>query len=132
MINLFKQKSVLLSFRWLLVFFYFIAGVNHFIHPKFYYPLIPPYLPEPILINALSGVLEILLAIAIIIPRYRRIASVFIILLLIAFIPSHVYFIQVGACMSSESLCTPMWVAWIRLLLIHPMLIAWAWYVGRK
>lgn len=117
------------ALRWLLIVFYFIAGVNHFIHPQFYLPLIPPYFPNPELLNWISGVGEILLAIGVAIPKYRKNAVLLIILMLIAFIPSHVYFIQAGACMGEQSLCTPVWVAWVRLFPIHPLLMCWAWYV---
>ncbi len=121
-----NRKSFL---RILLVGFYLIAGVNHFINPQFYLPLIPDYLPFPELINCISGVLEVVLAIGVLFPKYRSQAIWGIIVLLIAFIPSHLFFIQSGACMGEGSLCTPLWVAWIRLIPIHPLLMYWAWYV---
>lgn len=121
-----KTKTVL---RGLFVVFYLIAGINHFIHPEFYFPLIPAYFPNPKLINWASGVFEILIAVGVIIPRYRKIAIFCTLFMLIAFIPSHLYFIQEGACMGEQSLCTPIWVAWIRLFPIHPLLMLWAWYI---
>lgn len=124
-----RIKRLRFLLRWLLIIFYFMAGVNHFIHPEFYLPLIPSYLPETELINWLSGVLEILLAVGVAIPRFRKTSVVLIILMLIAFIPSHVFFIQEGACMNEQSLCTPMWVAWLRLIVIHPLFVLWAWFV---
>ncbi|NMF36218.1 hypothetical protein HHH56_15375 [Flammeovirga yaeyamensis] len=109
--------------------FYLVAGINHFIHPQFYIPLIPPYFPYPDLINLISGAVEILLALGVLFSSTRKRAVQGIILMLIAFIPSHVYFIEIGACVGLQSLCTPIWVAWVRLLLIHPLLIVWAWSV---
>ena len=73
-------------------------------HPEFYVPLIPSYLPSPEVINILSGLVEVVLAIGVVIPRFRRASVYLIILMLIAFIPSHVYFIQEGACMNEQSL----------------------------
>ncbi|MBD0401817.1 MauE/DoxX family redox-associated membrane protein [Flammeovirga sp. EKP202] len=127
--QLFQNQRVKITLRWFLIIFYLIAGINHFVHPQFYLPLIPSYLPKPEMINWVSGVAEVLLAIGVILPRYRRIAVFLIILMLIAFIPSHVFFIQQGACVGHSSLCTPMWVAWLRLFPIHPLLMVWAWYV---
>lgn len=124
-----ENKRMKRALRWLLIVFYFVAGVNHFVHPEFYLPLIPPYLSNPELINWVSGALEILLAMGVIVPRYRRQSVVLIILMLIAFIPSHVYFIQQGACVDTEGLCTPLWVAWVRLILVHPLFMWWAWVV---
>ncbi|MEL6538098.1 MAG: hypothetical protein AAFQ98_21955 [Bacteroidota bacterium] len=54
-----------------------------------------------------------------------------IIAMLLAFIPSHIHFIQLGACVP-DGLCTPVWVAWFRLVIIHPCFIFWAYWQGRK
>ena len=114
-----------------LVVFYLFAGAYHFIRPDFYYGLIPDYLPFPKTINLLSGFLESLLALLMLFTYTRKIASLGIIFLLIAFIPSHIYFISIGSCVEG-SLCIPPWISWLRLLIIHPLLILWAWWVGFK
>ncbi len=114
---------------YILIVFFLFAGVYHFVNPELYLPLIPKYFPMPEVINWVSGMLEILLAFGLIPLKTRKLAAIGIIVLLIAFIPSHVYFIQIGSCIES-SLCVAPWVAWIRLLVIHPLLIYWAWYAG--
>lgn len=106
--------------------FYMFAGANHFINPEFYLPLIPPYFPFPEAINLGSGVLEIVFGIGILIPRFRRFVAFAIIAMLICFIPSHVYFIQQGACVGD--LCVSEWVGYARLYVIHPLLILWAYW----
>lgn len=116
-------------FRYLLIGFYVFAGAYHFLNPEFYYGLIPDYLPFHQLINYASGVLEIVLAIGVGISKTRRMAVYGIILMLIAFIPAHVYFIQIGSCVV-DSICVNPWVAWLRLLIIHPALIIWAWKIN--
>lgn len=115
-------------FRILLIGFYLIAGTNHFFNPAFYLGLIPDYLPFPEFINYASGVVEVLLGIGVAIPRWRKVSVYGIIMLLILFIPSHVYFIQMGSCVDG-GLCVSPWIAWIRLLIIHPVLMFWAWKV---
>ncbi len=105
---------------------YFIAGVNHFIHPGTYYKIIPPYLPDHQLINSVSGALEIIAATFLIFNATRRAGVYLIILLLVAFIPAHVYMIQAGWCLRS-GYCFPQWVIWLRLILLQPILIYWAW-----
>ncbi|MBL0882993.1 MAG: hypothetical protein IBJ16_06560 [Chitinophagaceae bacterium] len=111
----------------LLVIFYLFAGANHFINPSFYSGLIPPYLPWHDLINVVSGIAEIILAGLLLLPRTRIFAAMGIILLLIAFIPAHIYFIQINSCIP-DGLCVPQWLGWIRLVLIHPLLMIWAWW----
>lgn len=110
--------------------FYFLAGVNHFVNPDFYLPLIPPVLPYPEVINYLSGGLESLFGLLLLFSRYRSYAAYGIVFLLVLFIPSHVYFIMVGSCVE-EGLCVPNWIGWLRLILIHPLLIGWAWWHTR-
>jgi len=115
------------ALRLLLIGFYLFAGSYHFINPEFYFGLIPDYLPLPKFINYASGVLEIVLALGVAVPKYRKMAVKGIILLLFLFIPSHVYFIQIGSCVET-GLCVSPWIAWVRLLVIHPLLMLWAWY----
>ena len=122
-----RKKIVLIG----LAAFFINVGIDHFINPESYYPLIPDYLLYPELINYSSGFIEIMLAICVSIPKTRLLAVNGIILILIAFIPSHIYFITEGGCMS-DSLCVPVWVAWVRLIFIHPLLIYWAWSVRKK
>lgn len=105
---------------------YFAGGINHFINPKIYIPLIPPYFIYLEALNDLSGFLEIILALGLLFKSTRFYAAYGILLLLIAFIPAHVYFIQKKSCIS-DSLCFSSWVAWVRLLLIHPFLMWWAY-----
>ncbi|MCA6074571.1 hypothetical protein [Fulvivirga sedimenti] len=107
--------------------FYIVAGLNHFRDPEFYLPLIPGYFPNPELINLGAGIVEILLGILVAISSTRKAACWMIIILLVCFIPSHIYFIQLGGC--AGKLCVPEWVAWVRLLLIHPLLIIWAYRI---
>ncbi len=125
------MEIILITFvRILLIVFYAFAGSYHFINPEFYLGLIPTYLPYPNIINYASGFFEILLAIGVAIPKTRLLAVKSIIVLLILFIPSHVYFIQVGSCVES-AFCIAPWIAWVRLLLVHPLLILWAWAVRK-
>lgn len=112
--------------------FYILAGFNHFVSPEFYLPLIPPYFSNAEVINSLSGVLEIAGGIGLLVSGVRRYAAWGIGLLLLAFIPSHVYFIQIGSCIDAEgSLCVPEWVGYIRLMIIHPILLWWSWKISK-
>lgn len=116
--------------RVLIVAFYILAGFNHFRDPGFYLPLIPDYFPYLEFINIAAGVIEILLGIGFAIQKPRKISAYLTITMLVAFIPSHWHFIELGGCVS-DGLCVPDWVAWVRLIVIHPLLILWA-YSNRK
>ena len=105
--------------------FYVAAGANHFLNPDFYFGLIPPYLPWPVTINIVAGVVEIIFGFMLLVPSMRRLASYGIVAMLVAFIPSHIYFIEIGSCIEG-GLCTTPLIAWARLVVIHPILIWWA------
>ena len=122
------QKKIVIH---ALAYFYLAAGINHFISPEFYLPLIPPFFSNPELINTLSGIAEILLGLGVLYFPTRTRAAYGIGLLLLAFIPSHVYFIQVGSCIEG-GLCVPEWMGWLRLLLFHPILLYWAFWVSKN
>lgn len=112
----------------IMIVFYIVSGINHFLHPHNYYVLIPNYLPFPQLINIASGVGEIVFGSLLIFPKTRKGGAYGIIVLLILFIPTHIYMIQKGGCMSVQ-MCVPVWVAWVRLFPLQFVLIAWArWY----
>ncbi len=105
---------------------YIGAGINHFWHPKAYLDLIPPYFPYHYLLNIIAGSFEIIGGILMIIPSTRKISAILIIALLIAFIPAHIYWIQMHGCVS-QHLCTAEWIAWMRLFPFQFLLIWWAW-----
>jgi uncharacterized membrane protein len=126
------NKSIVRNLMlWVMVVFYVFGGYNHFKNPSFYIPLIPPYLASwAVEINILSGVFEILLGILMIPKQTRKLAGWGIILMLIAFIPSHIYFIERGTFALGSLTMSPV-VSWIRLLVMQPLLILWAWWVSK-
>ena len=111
----------------IMIVFYLAAGINHFRNPSSYYPLIPPYFNWPGIVNAVSGFCEIILAVGLVFSVTRKWAAFGIIAMLIAFIPAHIYMIQQGGCFPKPSFCFPVWVMWVRLLVLQPLLIWWAY-----
>ncbi|GAB5464810.1 MAG: DoxX family protein [Candidatus Kapaibacteriales bacterium] len=108
--------------------FYSLAGILHFIMPEFYHGLIPDWLPAHGVINIMAGISEVILGVWLLSGKLPRLSAMFGTAMLIAFIPSHIYFIQIGSCLPGESgLCVPEWIAWVRLVIIHPVLILWLW-----
>ena len=117
--------------RFALIGFYLFAGINHFINPNFYNPLLPLYLRDwSIAINYISGISEITLGLLMLFPRTRKLAAYGIIVMLIAFVPAHIFMIQIGSFSLGSFEMTPM-IGWVRLLIIHPLLMYWAWSCRR-
>lgn len=112
---------------WLNVMLYTGAGINHFWHPLPYYSIIPPYLPYHHLINLTAGIAELTLAILLIFPISRKFAAMAIALMLVLFIPVHVYMITQGGCMGPKpAICISLGAAWVRLIPLQFILIWWA------
>jgi uncharacterized membrane protein len=110
----------------ILILAYTCAGFNHFRSPTGYIRIIPHYIPFPVFINALSGILEILFGLLLIFKSTRRYGAIGICLLLIVFLPVHIQMIIDAPFKLGTFTVTPL-VAWVRLVL-QPMLILWAWW----
>jgi uncharacterized membrane protein len=72
-------------------FIYVIAGLNHFRSPRLYLKIIPPYFPNPKILNYITGAAEIILGIGICIPLLSVISAWGIVALLIAIFPVHLF-----------------------------------------
>lgn len=75
----------------LLALFLIYAGVQHFLKPVFFEPFVPAFLPAKTFIVYASGVVEILLGVLLVIPKYTKIAATGIIILMIIFLPIHIW-----------------------------------------
>lgn len=115
----------------ILIIFYLVAGINHFYNPESYYHIIPHYLSYPILINILAGCFELLFGVLLIFPKTRPFAARGIILMLIAFLPVHISMIGDAPLKLGNLTVTP-FIAWIRLVVLQPLLILWAWWYAKR
>ena len=116
---------------WLLGIFFVFGGVNHFANPDFYLPMMPPYLPLHLELVYLSGMAEIALGLAVVVPAelVRRLAAWGLILLLLAVFPANihvaVYNVPIGGAPEGGGISN-----WVRLP-FQAVLIAWAWWYTR-
>ncbi len=67
------------------------TGVSHFVMPEELAQLLPPSFPLRMELIAVTGVLEILGAIGLLIPRLARLASIGLILFLVGVLPANIY-----------------------------------------
>lgn len=67
------------------------AGVNHFVSPRFYVRIMPPYIPWHSAMVYASGAAEILLGALLLYPRTSQLAAWGLIALLIAVFPANVH-----------------------------------------
>ncbi|GAB4001794.1 DoxX family protein [Spirosoma daeguense] len=102
-------------------FLYIVAGINHFLSPKMYLAIMPPYIPAHSLMVKLSGLAEVILGIGLLFPVTRSLSAWGIMLLLVAVFPANVYM-----AMSNRFRKFPALLRWLRLPL-QVILIWWAY-----
>jgi uncharacterized membrane protein len=75
----------------LLAIAFVLAGINHFLNPNFYLRMMPPFLPAPLFLIYLSGMIEIVLGVIFLLPKFFGFAMWGLIALLIAVFPANIY-----------------------------------------
>lgn len=99
------------------------TGTQHFLKPEIFAAIVPPVLPAPALLVAISGAAEIAGALGLLLPQTRRIAVYGLIALLIAVFPANIY---MAAAAEKFASFAPAWLLVARLPL-QLVLIAWVW-----
>jgi uncharacterized membrane protein len=104
---------------WVIITIFTLSGVLHLVNPTAFLWLMPPWLPEPMLLIYLSGIAELAAALGLLLKT--RWAPIFTALTLIAIWPANWWF-------AFDSLGESVWLAvaaWARLPLQIP-LVFWA------
>jgi uncharacterized membrane protein len=110
----------------LMALMYVVAGLLHFIKPKMYLRIMPPYLPAHLLLVYLSGFAEVGLGVGLLIPSLQVYAAWGVILLLIAVFPANIYMYQKGGAAFKLSDRVVFWRMPFQLVLI-----VWAYWYTR-
>ncbi|MGG6242021.1 DoxX family protein [Nodosilinea sp. AN01ver1] len=105
-----------------------VAGVLHFVVPQPFIRIVPGFLPAPAALVYISGVIEILLALGLLLPSTRRFSAWGLVLLFIAVYPANlnmaINHIQISGIPDTW------WFHAIRLP-FQFVLIAWAYWYTR-
>jgi len=75
---------------YLLGLFLILGAIAHLINPAFYAEMIPDFFPAS-LANILASISEGLIAFALFLPKYRRTGGLLFFLLMLAFLPLHIW-----------------------------------------
>ncbi len=87
--NILKLFGTLVAYLGGLFFIY--VGVMHFVDTEWFNPIVPPWLGWPAFWVILSGIFEVVVGIALLIPKTRRNAALASALLLMAVYPANMY-----------------------------------------
>jgi uncharacterized membrane protein len=113
--------------RIVLAVLFVVAGTLHFVLTPAYMKIMPPWLPEPMLLVQISGAAEILGGVGLLIPATRVFAAWGLVALLIAVLPANVQMALDHARWPG----IPVWALWARVPVQVP-LIWWAWLYTRR
>ena len=84
------MEIVILVLKWVFALFFAFAGVMHYAKPKFFKHFIPKPFPKK-LVNYIIGLIEFGLGVGLIIPDFTKKSALGIIILLILFLPIHIW-----------------------------------------
>jgi uncharacterized membrane protein len=102
-----------------------LAGLVHFFEPGTYVAMVPGFLPAYVVIY-LSGVIEIAVGMGAFILRFRTLATLVLLLMMIVYLPLHIIDVfKVHPAIGSQELA-------LFRLPFQFVLIAWAWFIYRK
>jgi uncharacterized membrane protein len=121
-----QRKTWILAGRLAFAALFVLGGLGHFVATGFYVKMIPPYLPSHRALVLLSGVIEIVLGILLLVPRTSRLAAWGLIALLIAVFPANIHVYR-----HQEMFPLPPMIHWLRLPM-QGVLIAWAFAYTRR
>lgn len=106
--------------------FFLLGGIGHFVATDFFVAIMPPYLPLHREIVLLSGAIELVLAFALWVPRWRPTVGLLLILLIVA-----VSLANIHMAMNPELFPqVPEWALYLRLVL-QVALMALVWWCTR-
>lgn len=74
----------------IIAFWMLFGAYGHFANPEFFYPFVPDFMPKKFVVYA-SGFVELLIGIAVLLPKYRHYAGLAFAALCLAFLPLHVW-----------------------------------------
>ena len=116
--------------KWLVALGMGAVGALHFLQPQGFVAIVPTFLPRPLAIVYLSGVIEIVLGAALLFDRTRRWAAYGLIALFIAVFPANIN-MAINHIQLDPAAPIPVWAMWARLPLQF-VFIFLAWLLARR
>jgi uncharacterized membrane protein len=109
---------------------FILTGISHFTNTAAFLEITPDFIPATREMIYLSGVLEILGAIGLQIPKLRKFSAWGLIFLLIAVFPANIN-AAVNDIWTEIAFGIGNWYLWVRLI-FQPVFIWWVWWSALK
>ncbi len=86
----FTERYKLLTI-YVMSFMYVFIGIRHFTSPQYFLDIVPPQLPFKLFLVYLTGLIEIVGGVAILLPKTRKAGAYLLIFLLVSVFPANIY-----------------------------------------
>ena len=86
----FTERYKLLTI-YVMSFMYVFIGIRHFTNPQYFLDIVPPQLPFKLFLVYLTGLIEIIGGVAILLPKTRKAGAYLLIFLLVSVFPANIY-----------------------------------------
>jgi len=106
-----------------LALFFFVAGLLHFIKADAFVQIVPPFLPFPKIIVHLTGGMELLFAMGLLISKFKRITGI-----LLAVLPANIYMAMADIPFNGRDLTD--FQLWFRVAMQFPLIAIVLWASG--
>lgn len=115
------------ALRWLIAAAYLVVGIIHLRSPNGFMPIMPAWVPYPLVTILLTGVCEIAGAIGLMVPRFRRAAAWGLAAYAVCVFPANIKHAVEGVIIGGTQLG---WGYHAPRLAFQPVLVWWALFAG--
>ena len=126
-LSLRRREQIRTGLRWLLAVVYFTVGCIHLRSPEAFLPIVPAWVPSPRETVLLTGVCEILGAVALFIPQLRRLAGIGLAAYAVAVYPANIKHALEGIAVGGAALG---WGYHAPRLAFQPVFVWWALFAA--
>ena len=110
---------------WFFAVFFFSAAIMHFVKVDSFVAMVPPMLPFPRLIVWATGIMELVFAVGLILPKYRKLSGFWLAPYLLAVLPANIYMAMYNIPLG-DRVMSPV-VLWVRVALQFPLIAVILW-----
>jgi len=100
----------------------------HFVQDDAFAAIVPPLLPFPKLIVWITGVMEFIFALGLVLPKYRKLSGFWLAPYLLAVLPANIYMAMYNIPLG-EATASPT-ALWVRVALQFPLIVLILWATG--
>lgn len=110
---------------WFFAVFFFFAAIMHFVKVDSFVAMVPPMLPFPRLIVWATGIMELVFAVGLILPKYRKLSGFWLAPYLLAVLPANIYMAMYNIPLGDRAMIPV--VLWVRVALQFPLIAVILW-----